>query len=156
MKTQLVFCGLMLGGATSVCAQALQRADAIAVERAAVAYVLPSLPKGVIAFDRQTGDATRRDSADIAELARLLGARSVSAESVYRCPGDPSTCRLDVDALVRIGTPKVSPEGAEVTIRWKRHTGIARMPVGYRSMDLVLSRKGASWTVVRIARTGIS
>src|SRR5437870_1209190 len=85
MKICLTILGLTLGRVTSIYPQALQRSDVAAIERAAISYIAPSLPKGVIGFDKRTADGDARDSAHAAKLAGILKAKDVLSESVYHC-----------------------------------------------------------------------
>jgi hypothetical protein len=141
-------------------AQELQPADSVAIERAATAYVLPTLPDGVVGFDGtafdRNGRITARAPSRIDALARALGASKVRTDSVITCPGDPSTCRMSVDAIVRVGEPYASPEGARVVVEVHRRTESARRPIYRLALELILSKKDGSWKVIGIGQRNAS
>jgi hypothetical protein len=140
-------------------AQGIGPADAAAIERAAVEYVSKSLPKGDIGIDPDITRAKQRiarDSTQVQALTRALGARVVHADSVFTCGKDPSTCKLDVAALVRVGEPVATEDGARVWVEVRRHSGFARQPVVTGLKELVLTKKAGAWTVVRVAGRNVS
>jgi hypothetical protein len=157
MKTIAIAIGLLMFESESGLAQALNKTDIAAIERAAADYVVSSLPKGVIGFDANAfspdGRTRSRDAGHVDILLRSLRATKVREDSVYSCSErTPASCRLSVDALVRVGEPFPSQEGARVFVEFRRHTNIGRQPIGFLSKELILSKADGSWKVVGVGR----
>jgi hypothetical protein len=156
----IALAAVLIASGWNVCnAQQLQPADVNAIELASAEYVARTLPHGLIAFDvrwtDRTGREFARDSGRVRAITRALNASVVRADSVYHCPGDPSTCRLLVDALVRVGVPFWTSEGAGIVVDVRRR-GFGRQPVSRGTDELILRKEAGSWTVVGIARRNTS
>jgi hypothetical protein len=160
MKYLSIAFSLLVAASSRGLAQELQPVDISAIERVAAAHVAQTLPAGDIGFDRATfsteGRASERDDARIQALARELKARAVRASDVVVCPGNPSTCQLSVDALVRIGQPFMAPDGAHIVVEVRRRSGIKRQPVGRMTEELILSKENGTWIVLGVARRSAS
>ena len=141
-------------GPAALDAQTLQQSDVAAIEEAAVDYVLKNagLPRGEIGFDenafvgRQRG--VGRSAARSAALAWALGAKLVKKADVLRCPGNPSTCRLAVAALIRLGEVVQTPQGAYVVFELTRPTNRARTPIHRTTRELHFSKQRGKWTLI--------
>jgi hypothetical protein len=159
MRMWIMTIGVLAVGERTAAAQQLQPSDVLAIERAAAEYVVGKLPPGIIGFDgvwpEARGRAKARADAQIDALALALRAKKVRTDSVYNCPGDPSTCTLSVDALVRISEPYASSDGARVTVEVRRH-GSGRQPVTWGADVLILTKQNGAWSVVGIARRSVS
>lgn len=152
--------GLLLIVSSRGLTQELQSPDTMAIERQAAAHIARTLTEVDIGFDgvafTAQGKATQRDTTRIAALARDLRARVVEANKVLSCDGNPSTCRMSVGALVRIGMPRSAPEGARIVVEVRRQSGIKRQPISRVSEELILSKQNGAWKVVGVDRRSAS
>jgi len=158
-RVRAITIGLLAFGACDVSAQALSPRDLTAIEAVAAEHVARSLPAGSIGFDPGSVAANlpvSRDSARATAIARGLGARIVRTDSVFRCQGWPDTCRLDVEALVRIGEPVTHEAGAMVLVEVRQRSGYARQPVVHGTQELILSKRRGRWIVVGVGRRSVS
>ena len=146
---------LMLASARLAVGQTLARADSVGIDSAVANYVARSLPSGVVVLD-DSGAVGDRHPGRIAMLESLLGARARPARSVYACGDLPSTCHLDVVALVRLGPPRATAEGATLQVTILRRSSRARQPVARVSQELLLQKKDGSWQVTGIGRVSAS
>ena len=125
--------------------------DLTGIERAAATFYADRLPSGVRVLEssgRPGRTQSERDS-----LRALIGAaREATLESVFRCPGNPRTCTLDVDIWVRIHTLEASPDSARVLVEYRYQSGIERQPIARASAELILSKVNGEWKVLRIGR----
>lgn len=163
MRTVMMVVGLLVAASRRGLSQALTPADTAEIERVAAAYVAPTLGGGVIGFDGLAFNVPhdrggrQRSSSQIAALLTVLNATSVRTDSVLTCGSSPSTCRLSVNALVRVGAPYSSKEGARIVVEQRRRSGSGRQPVSHGTQELMLSKEsGGRWVVVGIAAVSVS
>jgi hypothetical protein len=159
MKGLTICTCLLILGARATAAQELSRDDVAAIEQAAADYIVPTLPRGIIGLDLSSpnvGVIHQRDRARIDALTHRLGARIVRTDSILTCSGRPDTCRLAIDAIVRVGEPAVSAEGARIIVDVRRRSGFQRQPVTRGTKELLLSKKEGRWVVVGVGRRSAS
>jgi hypothetical protein len=129
--------------------------DTAAIERAAAIYaqqnLLPSLPKGRIAFDSRPSDGRARSAEQSTELARILGAESNRRDAVISCPTGPGSCRMgDYTGLVQLGVLSATDSTAEVTVTLRWPSGNARVPVALQEPTLLFKQVNGAWEFVRV------
>ncbi|HSH44227.1 MAG TPA: hypothetical protein VK966_00090 [Longimicrobiales bacterium] len=127
---------------------AAQDSDTEAVMVAAGQWAASQLPSGELGLDpHRTGRSTSQDVAR--RVASNLGARLMTLEEARPCtdPTDPSTCQLQIAALLAIGAPAVDGDGARVRVyAWYRQDS-RHNPVAQESWDLTLRRTSGGWQV---------
>jgi hypothetical protein len=129
----------------------LSAADLPKIERAAAAYVAPKLRGQSFAFDARVRAKEVRSAAHSDELAKVLKAKKALKENVYRCAAATGMCSIDVDALVTIGEPAATTDGALVTVS-VLELGIDKesLPVHSWSHELIVAKRDGAWTVIGV------
>jgi alpha,alpha-trehalase len=96
-------------------------------------------------------DSVRESGARRELLTRILGARQTVHAAAIRCDGTmPSTCRMEgVDVLLQVSPSVVTGDSATVRVQLRTRSGLARIPIAWRSEVLRLVREGDGWRVVR-------
>lgn len=129
---------------------AAQEEAAEAVMIAAAEWARERLPAGALRVDpHRTGEGVGEGVAQ--RIARSLGADLGTLEETRRCADvmDPSSCRLEVAALVAISPPRLDGDEARVRVyAWHRQSD-PREPVAKVSWEVELRRSGSGWSVVR-------
>ena len=154
----------LLAAASNACAQELTADDVNAIEIAAAQYLVPQLPRyGVIGLEphafRLPGVRTTwpRTPDRLAAIARVLGAAPMKADSVFSCTGrTPDTCRLSVDALVRVGEPFATPEGIRIYVSLRRPTNNSNSPIVRSTPLLIVEKQNGTWKIVGVARHNVT
>ena len=89
-----------------------------------------------------------RSTARLSALATLLHAAPVHHDTIFVCPGDPSTCTLrHVGALLSLSDPTVLGNSATIRVSRLDLSGYKRIPVSRRDFELHLNRNASGWHV---------
>lgn len=122
------------------------------IERVALAHLRNDLPKGRIVIDDEVlASSSVRTAAERDSLAAVVPGSVVEAgPSHIKCGvvKTPSTCRLDVDAIVSVGRAKVDADSAVVLLSVRTQPVFARNGPPRVDYRVRLVKRGSSWVVV--------
>lgn len=121
-----------------------------------------SIPRGgAVAIDAEViqelnfGRMQNRERAAL--VGRIANVRVSSRSESLRCERGPSSCRLNVDALLSFSEPIIQGSGASViALRTVSAPNNARQPVTSALVELSLALRGGRWVVVDESPLGVS
>ena len=137
-------------------AQAAGESDLMAMDAAVAHYLHASLPATGVAFEPRVwtpgGWVAARSQTRIAALAAILGATPAYHDTIFVCGHRPSECTLrNTNTLLEFSEPNISGTTAIVHLQRRDRTGLQRIPVSRREIELHLIREGSAWRVVSSA-----
>ena len=131
----------------------LRAQPAGSIGRAALNHLRSDLPKGRIVIDDVTFGPRPRSlsKAEKREFAAGIPGSVVEPGKPHMiCVqwNNPSTCHVDVDAVVSVGHPRIASDTAAVELSVQTNTGLQRVPTQRLDYRVRLVRRGATWVVI--------
>jgi len=143
----------MAVGCAAALAQAPSAGDAAAIDAAVAAYLRPSLPKSGVTFETRVREGQSwvesRSAARIAAFARAINGVPVHRDTVAVCAShSPSSCTLrNATTLLSFTDAVVTGNSAVVQVMRIDLSGIKRIPLNRKEVELHLTRTAAGWQV---------